>query len=141
MNVVLDDQFIRRVLVSMTPPWLIDLIADGEIYTTPRWKQRLVQAFENPGNGILSRDIVRSDIPELLRRLNHISLTPAIARELPESVGELAALQPLWREAIVGAVITNSVLVVSPNQISDRNSPRITAAVTLLRIELVIKEP
>jgi hypothetical protein len=141
MNVVLDDQFIKRVLVSKIPSWLIDLVDDGEIFTTPRWKQRIINSLQNPGNGMLSRDVVRSDIPELLQRLNQIALTPAIARELPESVGELAALQPLWREAIVGAVVTSSVLVVAPNQVSDRNRPRITAALTLLRVELVIKEP
>jgi hypothetical protein len=36
----LDDQFIKRVLQA-TPSWLIDLVGDGDVYATPRWKRRL----------------------------------------------------------------------------------------------------
>jgi hypothetical protein len=89
----------------------------------------------------LSRDVDRGYIPELLRRLDEINVTPAVPRDLPESVGELAALPPLWREAIVGAVIVNATLVVIPTAITDRNRATITAALTLLQVEMLIKSP
>ncbi len=140
MNVVLDDQFVKRVLVQ-TPLWLVDFVGDGTVYTTPRWKRRLRNALEHPGNGMLSHDVVRLDVPELFRRLDDVALTPAVARDLAESVGELAALPPLWREAIVGAVVTESILIVSTIQITDRNRARIDPALELLRVQMIARDP
>lgn len=140
MNVILDDQFIRRVLIAETvPSWISDLVGEGTLYTTPRWKRRIEIAWENPRNGKLSTGISSAVFPLLLSRLRFIALTPAISGPLPESVDQIAALPPLWREAIVGAVLTESVLIVNPTAITDRNRDAIEAALQLLHVVLQVR--
>jgi hypothetical protein len=46
---------------------------------------------------------------------------------------------PLWREAIVGAVLVNATLIVNPTTKTDRNRTTITAALTLLQVEMVVQ--
>ena len=57
-------------------------------------------------------------------------------RDTTEDIGALAVLPPLWREAIIGAVLTSAMVIVYPGAITDRNRSSITAAANLLAVEI-----
>ena len=137
MNVIVDDHWLRRVLVTPRPVWLSELLADdGELTTTPRWQTRLRSALEHPRNGVLSRGLTPSQAAAILRRVDDFPTTASVPRDTTEDIGALAILPPLWREAIIGAVLTNAILIVYPGAITDRNRSSITAAANLLTVEI-----
>ena len=141
MNVILDDHWLRRVLVAPRPAWLTELLADdGEPATTPRWQTRLRNALEHPRNGVLSRGLSPIQAEIVLRRLDDFPTTTPVARDTTDDIGELAALPPIWREAIIGAVLTKATIIVHPGAITDRNQSSITAAAAanLLSVEIRI---
>jgi hypothetical protein len=53
LNVVIDDHHARRILHTSPAPWLVELVGDEALYTTPRWATRLRSALAAPRGGTL----------------------------------------------------------------------------------------